>query len=295
MYYLLIVIACLLWGGSFVATRYALTSGGLGVFSLLAGRFLIAGLILGPLLLIWGRPRLTRKDLLKLFVAGLIYPGLYFLFETTGLTLIPAFLVSIIISIIPVITGITSQIFLKERLGLRGWSGVLLAVIGVALVVLLSDSMNGAKEGLAAVSIIGVLLAGAAAIMGAIYVTSARYLTQRYQPLTLTTVQVILGCLFFVPMAAMEIGTSRVVLNPGSLVALGFLGIGASVGAFLSFNTALSRIEAGRASLFLNIIPVVSLIFGWLLLGERMNLFQGIGGLVVIAGVLLASLPTART
>ncbi len=293
MYYLLIVIACLLWGVSFVATRYALTSGGLGVFSLLAGRFLIAGLILGPLLLIWGRPRLTRRDLLKLFVAGLIYPGLYFLFETTGLALIPAFLVSIIISIIPVITGITAQIFLKERLGLWGWGGVLLAVTGVALVVLLSDSMNG--ERLAAVSTIGVLLAFAAAIMGAIYVTSARYLTQHYQPLTLTTVQAILGCLFFVPLAVMEIGTSRVSLNPGSLAALGFLGVGASVGAFFSFNKALSRIEASRASLFLNIIPVVSLIFGWLLLGEHMNLFQGIGGLVVIGGVLLASLSTART
>jgi drug/metabolite transporter (DMT)-like permease len=73
------------------------------------------------------------------------------------------------------------------------------------------------------------------------------------------------------------------------LAAIGFLGLGASIGAILSFNKALSLIEAGRASMFLNVIPVISLLFGWLLLGERLAALQLVAAGVVVAGVTLGS------
>jgi len=272
-----------------VATRYALTAGGLGVFTLLAGRFLIASLILFLLLLIRGRWKLNGKDLLKLLAIGIIYPGLYFLFETTGLTRIPAFLASIIIASIPALTGIIAHIFLKERMGLRGWGGTFLSVIGVALVVLLADQGATAAGLKAPASVVGVLLTSVAAIMGAVYITLARHLTRSYQPLTMTTAQSIIGLLLFLPMASIELGRGELNINLWGLISLGFLGIAVSVTAFLSFNKALSMIEASKASLFLNIIPVISLILGWLLLGERINPGQGFAGLVVIGGVLLAT------
>lgn len=289
MQYLLLIIACLFWGSSFVATRYALTAGGLGVFTLLAGRFLIASLILILLLFIRGRQKLSCRDLLRLLAMGVIYPGLYFLFETTGLTRIPAFLASIIIASIPALTGIIAHVFLKERMGLRGWAGTFISMIGVVLVVLLADRQAAATGQQASISFAGVLLTGGAAIMGAVYITSARYLTRSYRPLTMTAAQGIIGLLLFLPMASIELARGQFYFNLWGLIALGFLGIGVSVGAFLSFNKALSMIEASKASLFLNIIPVISLILGWLLLGERINLGQGFAGLVVIGGVLLAT------
>lgn len=288
MKYLLIMIACLLWGSSFVATRYALTAGGLGIFTLLAGRFLIASLILILLTLIRGRQKLNSKDLLRLLAMGIIYPGLYFLFETTGLTRIPAFLASIIIAGIPALTGIIAHVFLKERMGLRGWGGIFLSVIGVALVVLLADR-KVPSTGQPPASLSGVLLTGGAAIMGAIYITLIRHLTRSYQPLTLTTAQSIIGSLLFLPMASLELARGQFYFNLWGLIALGFLGIVVSVVAFLSFIKALTMIEASKASLFLNIIPIISLILGWLLLGEGINPGQGIGALVVIGGVLLAT------
>ena len=288
MQYLLIMIACLLWGSSFVATRYAITAGGLGIFTLLAGRFLIASLILILLMLIRGRQKLNAKDLLRLLAMGIIYPGLYFLFETTGLTRIPAFLASIIIASIPALTGIIAHVFLKERMGLRGWGGIFLSVIGVALVVLLADR-KVPSTGQPPVSLSGVLLTCGAAIMGAVYITLTRHLTRSYQPLTLTTAQSIIGSLLFLPMASIELARGQFNFNLWGLIALGFLGIVVSVVAFLSFTKALTMIEASKASLFLNIIPIISLILGWLLLGEGINSGQGIGTLVVIGGVLLAT------
>lgn len=296
MKYLLIMIACLFWGGSFVATRYALTAGGLGVFTLLAGRLLIASLILILLMLIRGWRKLNGKDLLRLLAMGIIYPGLYFLFETTGLARIPAFLASIIIASIPALTGIIAHVFLKERMGLRGWGGTFLSVIGVALVVLLADREVAATGQQAPTPVIGVLLTSGAAIMGAVYITLARHLTRSYQPLTLTTAQSIIGLLLFLPMASLELARGQFYFNLWGLIALGFLGIAVSVAGFLSFNKALSMIEASKASLFLNIIPVISIVLGWFLLGERMNPGQGIGALVVIGGVLLATwIPKNRT
>ena len=293
--YLLLIIASLFWGSSFVATRYALTAGGLGVFTLLAGRFLIASLILILLLLIRGRQKLKGKDLLRLLAIGVIYPGLYFLFETTGLTRIPAFLASMIIASIPALTGIIAHVFLKERMGLRGWAGTFLSMIGVALIVLLANREAAVPGQQASISIAGVLLTAGAAIMGAVYITSARHLTRSYQPLTLTTAQSLIGLLLFLPMASLELARGQFYFNFWGLVALGFLGIGVSVGAFLSFNKAVSMIEASKASLFLNIIPVISLILGWLLLSESINLGQGFAGLAVIGGVLLATCrPTWR-
>jgi len=296
MKYLLIMIACLFWGGSFVATRYALTAGGLGVFTLLAGRLLIASLILILLMLIRGWRKLNGKDLLRLLAMGIIYPGLYFLFETTGLARIPAFFASIIIASIPALTGIIAHVFLKERMGLRGWGGTFLSVIGVALVVLLADREVAATGQQAPTPVIGVLLTSGAAIMGAVYITLARHLTRSYQPLTLTTAQSIIGLLLFLPMASLELARGQFYFNLWGLIALGFLGIAVSVAGFLSFNKALSMIEASKASLFLNIIPVISIVLGWFLLGERMNPGQGIGALVVIGGVLLATwIPKNRT
>jgi drug/metabolite transporter (DMT)-like permease len=129
--------------------------------------------------------------------------------------------------------------------------------------------------------------------MGTVYITSTRRLMATYRPLTLTTVQSVMGFLFFVPFAGVEAARQLPALSLGGLAAVGFLGVCASVGAILSFNKALSLMEAGRASLFLNVIPVISLLFGWLLLGERLTSLQLVAAAVVIGGVTVGSWKTA--
>ena len=294
MSYLFVFLAAFFWGGSFVATRYALTDGGLGIFTVLAARFLLSSLILLVLVAVRGWERLGRRRLGILVGAAVVYPGLYFFLETAGIARTSAVLTSIIISIIPVLTGVTARLFLKERLALRGWVGALLSVGGIAAIVLLGRSAKGTAG---EVSWLGVLVLSGAVIMGTIYITSTRYLVGNrgllamgsVRPLTLTTVQNVMGFLFFVPFAGAEMVRGLPAPGLGSLAAIGFLGVGASVGAILSFNKALSLIEAARASMFLNVIPVISLLFGWLLLGERLATLQLLAGAVVIGGVTLGS------
>ncbi|MBA7622257.1 hypothetical protein ES703_29631 [subsurface metagenome] len=274
-----------------MATRYALTLGGLGVFTLLAGRFLLASPILVALTLLHSRQRLTMRDFLKCFLVALVFPGLYFLFENHGIARTSAFLASIIIASIPILTGILARFFLKEHLGLQGWLGAFLSIAGIITVILLAAPSSGKmlnSEEVEAVftgtTVFGALLLVAAAVMGAVYITAARHLMARYRPLTLSTIQSLLGLLFFSPLALLEISRGDFSMNVWGLAAVGFLGIGASLIGFLAFNHALRSIEAGKASLFLNLVPLLSLIFGWIFLGERLYPAQALGGFAVVGG-----------
>jgi drug/metabolite transporter (DMT)-like permease len=75
-----------------------------------------------------------------------------------------------------------------------------------------------------------------------------------------------------------------------SILALLFLIVFATLVAFFSYNFALTRIHASRAAVFLNGIPVVSVLVSASLLGERLGELQLIGGAVVILGVTLTNL-----
>jgi len=75
-----------------------------------------------------------------------------------------------------------------------------------------------------------------------------------------------------------------------SLWALGFLAVFATVGGFLCYNYALTKVHATKASVFINGIPVVTAITAWVLLGETLNMIQGLGGIIVLLGVFLANI-----
>ena len=103
------------------------------------------------------------------------------------------------------------------------------------------------------------------------------------------------GTIFFAPLFLWELPDFQWSLMPGrSLTALIYLTIFATVGAFLCYNYALTKIPASRASVFINGIPVVTAIGSWLLLDETLTLMQAAGGGLVILAVLLTNLPKPK-
>ncbi len=298
MAYLLLFFASLFWGGSFVATRYALVDGGLSVFLLLSLRFFFSTLILVVIVIFSKRDKLGRQDIFRLLSISIVYPAMYFIFETMGIERTPAFLSSLIISSIPVLTGLTARIFLREKLSLRGWVGIFVSIGGIILILLGANVKGGETSvtGNSYISLLGVLLMFGAAITGAIYTTATRYLVTRYKPLTLTTFQSGFAFLFFTVIASVRTISSSetlrdifVSIGVGGIIAVLFLSVFASVLAFLFYTRALMVMEAGKVSLFLNTIPVISLILAWLILGEKIYLGQVPGFIGVIVGVFIAS------
>ena len=78
--------------------------------------------------------------------------------------------------------------------------------------------------------------------------------------------------------------------STGLVVGMIYLGAFVTIGAFGLYNWGMSRIPASRASLFINLVPVAAVLFGWTLLGESLNPAQCLAAIGVIGGVCLSQM-----
>jgi drug/metabolite transporter (DMT)-like permease len=75
---------------------------------------------------------------------------------------------------------------------------------------------------------------------------------------------------------------------------VGFLGVFCSAAGYWLYIATLNAMGSGKASVYLNLIPVVAVAASYLILGERLGPLQLLGGVVVVAGVFLATAPVRR-
>jgi drug/metabolite transporter (DMT)-like permease len=274
----------LLFGLSFVATKYALRS--IPPFTLIFLRFCIASLFLGIFYLRKPSRKVDRGDRWRIVMTSLIVPGLYFLAETYGLKFSSATSVSLLVATIPIFAAIFAFLLLRERIGVWRGMGIALSVIGVGTIL---TAVPGEKSGLQFIQA-GNLLGLGAALCAGLYMALGRDLLNRYSPLVITTFQALFAVLIFFPLAGWEWFTHRWEdLNALTLVAVTYLALFCSVLAFFLWNYGISRLEASKAAVFTNLVPVFTVFGAYFLLGEKIYQGQMIGGALVICGVTLAS------
>lgn len=284
--YLALTGAVIFWGLSFVGTKIALTS--IPVFTLIFSRFSLSALFFLALMIRNGLPRFSKKDHVFLFLLSIFEPGLYFIFETLGLQYTSAPKASLIIATIPIAVLILSTIFLKEKSSPVRLAGIGLSFVGIAILVMGESRFSSALGG----SFLGDLLIFGAVISASLYIVSARTLGRKYSALEITSMQVIYGALFYTPAFLWELpGIEWSHVSGNSLGALLYLTFFATTGAFLCYNFALTKVTASRASVFINMIPVVTAIGAWFILGEKLTPMQAAGGIVVLFAVFITNIP----
>jgi len=271
----------LIWGLSFMAIKSAVAE--VAPMSLGFARFAIALLIL-PFIALGVREdlRIALRDLPLFALGGIFGFTLYFLGENNGVKLLSSSESSIVIGTIPVATMLAERLFLAARLPGRAYVGALLSFAGVALIV--------ARAGGGASSLAGFLYMGLAAACWVVYAFLTRPLTGRYGRVSVTFWQSLFGLLGFVPFALAEAASWRA---PSGLAWLSilYLGIFCSALGYWFYITSLDILGAGASSVFINLIPVVAVIAGFLFMGDRLALAQWLGAVVAIAGVYLATAP----
>ena len=276
--------AVVFWGISFVATKTALTT--ISPYTLLVCRFAAASLLLFPVWWLGGRERLDAGDAVLFALLGLMEPGLYFLLETWGLVYTSASNASLIVASIPVFVALLAAVLLKEPLDSKAFSGILLTVCGVGVLVWHG---SGVQEG--GNVALGNLLVLGAAFCASAYTVVSRRLRSRYGTLTLTMIQFLFATLFFMPPAAREWWKGGgVFFTPEVLAAVLFLAFFATFCAFFLYNYCLGALEASRVAVFINLIPLVTVLTARVLLGESLSAFQASGGLLILGGVGLTTL-----
>ncbi|MCX5974652.1 MAG: DMT family transporter [Coprothermobacterota bacterium] len=282
-----------LWGNAFVAIRIGLVE--LSPLGLTLLRFLLASVsFLLVFLLTLRRVPLPRKsDLLPLGLMAILGGAGYHLLLNIGEQSVTAGSASLIIGATPIFTALWTPLFFRERLGFWQGIGILVAFGGLFLV-----SWKG-SQGLGTSNWLGILAVLGAMLGWSFYPFLSRPLVARRGPLFVSAYTQFLALPLLLPWEGVGFYCSLPTLSPlvwGSVI---FLALFCTVLGYIVFNRSLQVLGATATSSYLYLPPVVAVFFGWLLLGEPINIFLLFGAALVIGGVVLvnaaASRPAAKT
>lgn len=276
--YVVLLGVILVWGISFVSIKILL-----GVFSpviLAFVRFTIATTILTIIMLRGKREKVERKDLWLLAASGICSITLYFIFENNGILRISASTASIIGATIPIATIITDIIVYKTKVRKKEVISILLSIIGIYFVV--GGDISG--------SIAGYLFMLGSVVAWCGYMVLTKPLFKKYNNMTITTYQAIFGTLAFLPFLPFE-SINWTMINFGTIFNLLFLAVLCSSFANFGYNFAMKELGLGISSLFLNLMPVVTILFSFLILGETLSIQQILGSALIIIGVYISTKP----
>ena len=272
----------LFWGLSFVSSKTILNSG-VPPMTMVAIRFVIATVILNVLLRRFDpAARLRKKDLIPLAVSGLFGVTIYFFFESRGIRLTSASHASLIIAVIPVVTVIAETILFRTRISLLVILGILLSVVGVVFVVDRPGAAGGSG------SLVGDLFMFGACISWVVYIVLSRNLHQRLSEIAITAYQSLFGTAFLIPLALLEMH-QWVPITLAAGLNLAYLAVFCSALSNFLYVYSLSALGPIAVSPYVNLIPVVGVLGGVVLLGESLVWSQIVGGVVILAGVVLVS------
>lgn len=224
--------------------------------------------------------RLRREDVPLLIGAALAGISVYFFFENNGVKLIGAGEASIITGSIPILCMIAESVFLKTRIGGRQWAGAAVSIGGVALVSGVSLSLSGNPR--------GYVYMACCAVLWVLYCFLTRPLFARRSRMYIVFWQTLFGFLGFLPFIAFERPLFDAV-EPAVFAHIAFLGIFCSAIGYVFYVYALDVLGVSLSALFINVIPAISVIAAFFLLGERLALLQWLGAALTIGGVCLAT------
>ncbi|WP_339191238.1 DMT family transporter [Paenibacillus sp. FSL P2-0121] len=263
--HLLALLTILIWGTTFISTKILLKD--FTPVEILFFRFLIGYFVL---LLIYSRPIRTTsfKEELLFISAGLCGVTLYFLIENIALVYTLASNVGVIVSIAPFFTAVIAHFFLEEeKFHRQFFIGFLIALTGIILI-----GLNGSY--LLPLNPIGDLLALLAPVVWAIYSVLMRKLSLlKVHTIGATRRVFFYGLLFMLPplfLFDFQLGLSRFkeISNVAHLL---FLGLGASALCFLTWNKAVGILGAVKTSVYIYIVPVITVAASALVLNEKIT------------------------
>ena len=273
----------IIWGTTFISTKVLLAD--FKPVEILFFRF-----VLGFAALILACPRrmkgVGRMQQITFVLAGLSGVCLYYLLENIALTYTMASNVGVIISVAPFFTAILSRLFLKSEGKLRAnfFIGFVVAMAGVALI-----SFNGSRLEL---NPEGDVLAVLAAFVWACYSVLTRKISSFGYPVILTTRRTFFyGILFMAPALFFfdfEMRLERF-SDMTHLINILYLGLGASALCFVTWNLALKVLGAVKTSVYIYMVPVITVVTSVLVLREPVTWASLAGTILAVAGLFLSS------
>lgn len=260
-------------------------------FAITAGRFSIAAVILIIWLVLKGRPLPPSNTRLPLFILGLAGVFAFNSMLYTGLQYTTAINGALINSFTPIVTIFSAALVLREKVSWRQVAGALLSLLGVAVIV-----CSGSVQIVTSISFNrGDLIIILTTFVWAFYTIYGKKVMSVVSPMDAIAYSTLASLPFLWAAGLWQVrGFTLPAASWFLAFSFLFLGIFASVLAYLWWNTGIQRVGAARGANFLNLIPVFSVAASAAFLGERFYSYQAAGGALILLGVVLSSGKAAR-
>lgn len=278
-YHLVAILVVAIWGLTFISTK-VLIGHGLSPQEIFLLRFLMAYVgvwFISPRKLFAD----NWKDELWLLLGGITGGSFYFLTENMALEITLATNVAFIVCTAPLLTTILSLLIYKKEKATRSLiGGSLLALVGVALVV-----YNG--RFVLKISPLGDFLTLLAALSWAFYSLIMKKMANRYRTTFITRKIFFYGVLTILPAFLFRPWQSEfsLLLEPSVLFNLLFLGVLASLVCFVVWNMVLKQLGTVRASNYIYLNPLFTLVGSAVFLGEQLTIVALMGAVLILGGV----------
>jgi len=283
------IVCVLFWGFSFISIKITVAvfppmSQGLLRFAIALVFMFFMKRKLAP------SEKLRRRDIPLLAGAGLSGVTFYFFCENNGVALVTASEASIAIGTIPVLTMIADWLSVKisrnrnsnlPQIGILQWIGAFISVAGVWLVAGVSFALSG--------SVLGYVYMAGAALFWVMYSLLTRPLFARCSRIYIVFWQSVAGFIGFIPFSVLEFSRWGKPDLP-VILHLAFLGICCSALGYWYYARSLEVLGMSVSAVFINLIPLLTVIFGFIIMGDRLTFWQWVGAALVIGGVYLSML-----
>jgi len=274
--------AVCLWTGNTLVTKLA--AGAIHPAAIAFYRWLLAALVLTPFVAraVWRQRAVVKANWRKLAVLGGLGMGMYQGLAYHAAHTTSAVNMGVMVATMPLMAALLAAGFAGERPRRASLAGAGVSLLGVVLL-----ATHGRPDALAR----GALHAGDALMFVAVASNALYGVLLKRWALPLSTweqlyAQIGFGLLLLLPFWWWAPASP---LTAANLPLVLYAGTAASIGAPYCWMQGIRRLGPARASLFMNLLPLLVALAAWGLLGERLQAYHARGGVLVLGGVVGAA------
>lgn len=271
----------LIWGTSAIFLRT--TALALSADNALALRYIMMVVLVAAGLAIGGHWRIARADWanLALTAVGMFCSGWFFI---QGFARVPAGLGTVITMVEPIIIALLFFLVLREPLSPRLWLGLAVSVAG-AIVLFLPDLATSVQQ---PIDLLGVTYLLIACTGWGLFTIGAKPLMARYTSFTITAWSLLLSAPVVLPLASKPYAELFRTTPAASWLEIFYLALFNTIIGAVLWNYGTRHLPGAVAGSFLYLIPVIAVVAGHFWLGEPITFYLVSGGIIMLAGVVIA-------
>lgn len=284
-----VVLMALIWGVNYSVIKYGTSAMQPVAFN--GVRVAIAALALLVIALLWGGQAPSRRDVLTLLALGVLGNGIYQLLFAEGVARTRAGEAALVVGGSPAIIALLGRAAGVETTTRRAIAGIALSIFGVGLIVLARANVGSGPHG---GSLLGDVLVLIGSVCWAVYTVLLVPYTRRLNGFWVIALSMLGGSAVLVAVGGPAItSVDWATVSAAVWGSMLYGGLGGLVVAYILWYRGVKVLGPTRTALFANLQPFIALMFAWMTLDETPTMWQVIGAVTIVGGVLLTRIPAS--